>query len=131
MGFMQRSLLAAAAVTVGLTGTLEAAEPKYGGVLNYVVGSRQPSFDGHQESTFGVIHPIAPFYSLLIKVNPENPGDPTDFVCDLCVGDVPAPTNDGKTYTFPLVTNAKFHDGESLDAHDVCLLYTSDAADED
>lgn len=123
MGFMQRSLLAAAAVTVGLTGTLEAAEPKYGGVLNYVVGSRQPSFDGHQESTFGVIHPIAPFYSLLIKVNPENPGDPTDFVCDLCVGDVPAPTNDGKTYTFPLVTNAKFHDGESLDAHDVVASF--------
>ena len=43
-------------------------------LLNYVVGgTRQPSFDGHQESTFGVIHPMAPFYSLLIKVNPANP----------------------------------------------------------
>ena len=70
MGLMQRSLLAAAAATIGLTGSVIAAEPKSGGVLNYVVGSRQPSFDGHQESTFGVIHPIAPFYSLLIKVNP-------------------------------------------------------------
>ncbi len=123
MGLMQRSLLAAAAVTVTLTGTVQAEEPKYGGILNYVVGSRQPSFDGHQESTFGVIHPIAPFYSLLIKVNPENPGDPTDFVCDLCIGDVPEPTNDGKTYTFPIVQNAKFHDGEPLDAHDVVASF--------
>lgn len=123
MGLMQRSLLAAAAVTIGFTGSVIAAEPKHGGILNYVVGSRQPSFDGHQESTFGVIHPIAPFYSLLIKVNPKNPGDPTDFVCDLCVGDVPAPTNDGKTYTFPLVKNAKFHDGEPLDAHDVVASF--------
>ena len=36
---------------------------------------------------------------------------------------MPAPTNDGKTYTFPLVTNAKFHDGESLDAHDVVASF--------
>lgn len=119
MGLLQRSLLAAAAVTVGFTGTVQAEEPKYGGTLNYVVGSRQPSFDGHQESTFGVIHPIAPFYSLLIKVNPENPGDPTDFVCDLCVGDVPEPTDGGKTYTFKIHQGVKFHDGSPLNANDV------------
>jgi peptide/nickel transport system substrate-binding protein len=119
MGLMQRSLLAAAAVTVGLSGPVQAETPKYGGILNYVVGGNAPSFDGHQESTFAVIHPIAPFYSLLIKVNPANPSDPSDFVCDLCVGAVPTPTNGGKTFTFPIVKNAKFHDGEKLDAHDV------------
>lgn len=119
MGLMRRSMIAAAALTVGFAGGAIAETPKYGGILNYVVGSNPPSFDAHQESTFGVIHPIAPFYSLLVKVNPQNPRDPTDFVCDLCVGDVPEPTNGGKTYTFPIVQNAKFHDGEPLDAHDV------------
>ncbi len=123
MGLMQRSLLAAAAVTVGLASVVQAEEPKHGGILKFVVPADPPSYDGHQELTFALIHPIAPFYSLLIKVNPENPADPTDFVCDLCVGDVPEPTDDGKTYTFPIVKNAKFHDGEALDAHDVVASF--------
>ena len=66
------------------------ASPKSGGILNFVVGSKIPSYDGHQETTFGMIHPIRPFYSLLIRVNPDNPADPADFKCDLCEGDVPA-----------------------------------------
>lgn len=123
MGVLRRSMIAVATAVVTLTGVAQAETPKYGGILNYVVGSRQPSFDGHQESTFGVIHPIGPFYSLLIKVNPENPSDPTDFVCDLCIGDVPEPTNDGKTYTFKLHQNVKFHDGAPLDAHDVVASF--------
>ena len=61
-----------------------AVAQKSGGTLNFVVGSKIPSYDGHIESTFGMIHPIAPFYSLLIRVNPANPSDPTDFECDLC-----------------------------------------------
>lgn len=119
MGIMRRLLIAGAAATVGLAGAAQAETPKYGGTLNFVVGGNAPSFDGHQESTFAVIHPMAPFYSLLIKVNPENPSDPTAFVCDVCVGDVPKATDGGTTYTFPIVKNAKFHDGEALDAHDV------------
>src|SRR3546814_18433272 len=74
-------------------------KPQYGGILKYVVPAEPPSFDGHRETTFALIHPIAPFYSLLIRVNPANPSDPTDFVCDLCVGEVPKPTNGGKTST--------------------------------
>ena len=66
--------------------TAKAAAPEYGGTLNIVVGSKIPSYDGHIESTFGMIHPIRPFYSLLIRENPDNPASPTDFVCDLCVG---------------------------------------------
>ena len=56
-----------------------AVAQKSGGTLNIVVGSKIPSYDGHIESTFGMIHPIAPFYSLLVRVNPANPSDPTDF----------------------------------------------------
>ena len=60
-----------------------------------------PSFDGHRESTYATVHSVAPFYSVLIRVNPENPADTTDLVCDLCT-EMPQPTDDGKTYTFKI-----------------------------
>ncbi|MEE9586486.1 MAG: ABC transporter substrate-binding protein [Hyphomicrobiaceae bacterium] len=96
---------------------------KSGGVLNYVVGSKIPSYDGHVETTFGMIHPIRPFYSLLIRVNPDNPASPTDFVCDLCEGDVPKGEDGGKTYTFKIRKGVKFHDGTPLTAHDIVATY--------
>ena len=68
----------ALALALGMA-ALPALAQKKGGELNYVVGSKIPSYDGHAESTFGMIHPIRPFYSLLIRVNPDNPGDPTDI----------------------------------------------------
>ena len=61
-------------------GSIAEAAPKRGGVLNYVVGSKIPSYDGHKETTFGMIHPMRPFYSTLIRVNPDNPSSPTDSV---------------------------------------------------
>lgn len=103
--------------------TAPAMAQKKGGILNFVVGSKIPSYDGHAESTFGMIHPIRPFYSLLMRVNPENPGDPTDFVCDICEGDIPKPTNDGKTYTWKIRKGVEFHDGTPLTAHDVVATY--------
>lgn len=42
------------------------------GILSFVVASEPPSYDGQRETTFGTIHPIASFYSTLIRVNPEN-----------------------------------------------------------
>ena len=41
---------------------------KRGGTLNYIFGSKIPSYDLHRETTFGVIHPFSPYYSLLIRV---------------------------------------------------------------
>lgn len=112
---------AAAALTFSAVGG--ALAQKRGGELNFVVGSKIPSYDGHVETTFGMIHPMRPFYSLLIRVNPDNPASPTDFVCDLCEGDVPTPTDDGKTYTFKIQTGVKFHDGTPLTAHDVAATF--------
>ena len=114
----------AAAVGLGLAAGAGAAKadghsPKSGGVLNFVVGSKIPSYDGHQETTFGMIHPIRPFYSTLIRVNPSNPQDPTDFECDVCVGDVPAPTEGGTKYTFKLRKDVTFHDGTPMTSADV------------
>ena len=92
---------------------------KKGGELVFVTAGRIPSFDGHQEATFSMMHPIAPFYSLLIRVNPENPDSPTDFTCDLCVGDVPQGENGDTQYTFKIQEGVKFHDGTPLTAADI------------
>ena len=71
--------------------------PKRGGILNYVIpADAPPSFDAHRETTYATIHSAAPFYSLLIRVNPQNPGSTTDFVCDLCT-EMPTPTDDGQS----------------------------------
>ena len=43
-----------------------------------------------------MIHPVAPFYSLLVRVNPESPAS-NEFVCDLCT-EMPKPTDEGKTW---------------------------------
>jgi len=77
-----------------------------------------PSFDGHRETTFAMVHVSAPFYSVLIRINPENPSSTTDFVCDLCT-EIPKPTDDGKTYTFKIRQGVKFHNGDPLTAEDV------------
>jgi peptide/nickel transport system substrate-binding protein len=123
MGLMLRLGVGAAALAAGFAGAAKAETPRHGGILNYVVAGAPPSYDGHQESTFSVIHPIAPFYSTLIKVNPANPGGADDYVCDLCVGDVPKPTEGGTKFTFPIHKNVKFHDGEPLTAHDLVATY--------
>ena len=114
-------LAAAAAVTIAYAGPSVAAGPTKGGILKYVVPAEPPSFDGHRETTFALIHPIAPFYSLLIRVDPTVPYN-GKFVCDLCTA-MPKATDGGKTYTFKLRDGVKFSDGSTLTAKDVVATY--------
>ncbi len=113
--------LAAPLVIAALLALPASAEetPKRGGTLTYMIpADAPPSFDGHKESTYATVHAFAPFYSLLIRINPANPASTTDIVCDLCTG-MPTPTDGGKTYTFKLRDDVKFHDGSKLTAADV------------
>src|SRR6266513_520480 len=106
---------------LALTWPANAAEgpPKRGGTLTYLIpADSPPSFDGHREGTFAMVHATAPFYSTLIRINPVNPSSTTDFVCDLCTG-MPEPGDGGKTYVFELRNDVKFHDGTPLTAADV------------
>jgi peptide/nickel transport system substrate-binding protein len=97
--------------------------PKRGGTLTYLIpADAPPSFDGHREATFATVHATAPFYSVLIRINPENPSSTSDFVCDLCT-EMPRPTDDGKTYTFKIRDGVKFHDGSPLTAADVAASW--------
>src|SRR5262249_40998941 len=47
-------------------------KPRHGGELVYSVLAEPPSFDAHQEATFAVPHSTAPFYSLLIRFDPND-----------------------------------------------------------
>src|SRR6478752_5405383 len=100
-------------------------EPKRGGTLNYMIpADAPPSMDGHRETTYATIHTAAPFYSVLVRVNPENPSSTTDFVCDLCTS-MPQPTDGGKSYTFKIRDGVKFHDGSPLTAADVAASWNA------
>ena len=97
--------------------------PKYGGILTFMIpADAPPSFDAHREGTFATVHSAAPFYSVLIRVDPNNPSSTTDFVCDLCAA-VPQPTDNGRTYTFKIRDGVKFHDGAPLTAADVAASW--------
>ncbi len=98
-------------------------EAKYGGTLTYMIpADAPPSFDGQREQTYALIHTAAPFYSVLIRVNPYNPGSTTDIVCDLCTN-MPDPIDGGKTYTFKIRDDVKFHNGDKLTAADVAASF--------
>ena len=48
--------------------------PKRGGTLTYLIpADAPPSFDGHREATYATVHATAPFYSVLIRINPREP----------------------------------------------------------
>jgi peptide/nickel transport system substrate-binding protein len=122
--FATRLTLAAAFAASVATGPALAADtpknetPKRGGTLTYMISAdAPPSFDGHREQTFATVQATAPFYSVLIRVNPEKPGS-NEFVCDLCT-EIPEPTDGGKTYTFKIRDGIKFHDETKLTAADV------------
>src|SRR4029079_13239435 len=74
-----RLILAAAALSLGVAGATTggsalAQTPKRGGILTYMIpADSPPSFDGHRETTFATVHAAAPFYSVLIRVPPDNP----------------------------------------------------------
>src|SRR5436305_10724933 len=97
---MEFALRAAAAglIALALAAPASAEEtPKRGGILTYMIpADAPPSFDAHREETYATIHSAAPFYSVLIRANPYDPGKTDDLVCDLCTA-MPQPTNGGKT----------------------------------
>ena len=98
----------------------QAQQPRSGGELVFPVPSEPPSYDGHREETFGLIHPIAPFYNTLLRVDPNDK-----------TGTKPAPSlaekwtvsPDSTIYTFTLRKGVKFHDGSEMTSADVKASY--------
>ena len=123
MNLVMRAAIAGTAFALISAGAEAAETPKRGGTLTYMIPSdAPPSLDGHRETTYATIHSAAPFYSVLIRINPDNPSSTTDFVCDLCT-EMPKPTDDGRTYTFKIRDGVRFHDGSPLTAYDVAKTW--------
>src|SRR5437879_8466053 len=126
---MRQQILSRRALIVLLVGILSALAPlpaavaqtpRYGGELVFVVGSEMPSYDGHREETFGLMHPAGPHYNTLLRV------DPADSTGTRIIGDLAESwtvSKDGLTYTFKIRRGVKFHDGSPLTSRDVKASY--------
>jgi peptide/nickel transport system substrate-binding protein len=123
---MVKSLISAAMLGAAMAAAapaMSAETPKDGGMFTFMIpADGPPTLDGHRENTYATLHAVAPFYSVLIRINPETPSSTTDFVCDLCT-EMPKPTDDGKTYIFKIRPGVKFHDGTPLTAADVATSW--------
>jgi peptide/nickel transport system substrate-binding protein len=87
-------------------------------MLLAVIGADPPSLDPHQESTFANIQLVAPLYSTLVQIDPQN--------YPKIVGDAAREwriSPDGLTYTFKLHPAIKFHDGSLMTSADVKATY--------
>src|SRR5437016_4164578 len=94
--------------------------PRRGGELIFVVPAEPPSYDAHREETFAVVHPAAPHYNTLLRV------DPTDRTGTRIVGDLAESWTvaaDGRAYAVRIRRGVHFHDGSELTARDVTASY--------
>jgi peptide/nickel transport system substrate-binding protein len=94
--------------------------PRAGGELTFLVPSEPPSYDAHREETFALMHPAAPHYNTLLRI------DPFDRTGTRVVGDLAeswAVSPDKRTYVLKLRRGVKFHDGSELTSRDVRATY--------
>src|SRR2546426_4500886 len=95
-------------------------KPRSGGELIFLVPSEPPSYDGHKEGTFGVVHPLAPHYNTLLRIDPTDRTG-TRPVPDLAESWTISP--DGLVYTLRLRQGVRFHDGSPMTSRDVKASY--------
>jgi peptide/nickel transport system substrate-binding protein len=99
---------------------IAAPVPRVGGELTFLVPAEPPSYDAHREETFALIHPAAPHYNTLLRI------DPTDRSGTRVVGDLAeswAVSADKRTYILKLRRGVKFHDGSEMTSQDVRASY--------
>src|SRR5882724_3066531 len=113
------ALVLIASATLALAAPDVAAQtPKRGGILNFAVVANPPSYDCHAETTFSMVHPVTPHYSLLLKIDAANYPNVAGDLAESW-----SATSDGLAYTIKLHRNVKFHDGSPLTSADVKATY--------
>jgi peptide/nickel transport system substrate-binding protein len=120
-GMIGRTLAAVTACVATLVlgaGVAAAQTPVRGGTLNFGVVAEPSNYDCHGSTTFALIHPIAPHYSLLVKFDgKEYPKVVPDLAESWTV------SANGMIYTFKIRTGVKFHDGSPLTSQDIKASY--------
>ena len=117
---MIRSRALVMMLTVALVATLGAGlavaqeKPRSGGVLNWFDYGDPGRLDVHAESPLVVQQATAGVYSSLLHYDPD---DPRKIVGDLAEKWTTSP--DGRTWTFHLRKNVRWHDGQPFTAVDV------------
>jgi peptide/nickel transport system substrate-binding protein len=116
---MKRLTTGIAAAFLLSAGTVAVADtPQKGGELIYGISAEAPTFDCGGSDTFAVLHTVAPFYSLLLKVDLANyPNVTGDLAKSWTISD------DGLTYTFEIHEGVTFHDGSPLTSEDIKATY--------
>jgi peptide/nickel transport system substrate-binding protein len=94
--------------------------PRAGGTLTFVVPGEPPSYDAHREETFALIHPAAPHYNTLLRIDAADPTG-TRVVGDLATSWTVS--SDRRTYVLKLRRGVKFHDGSEMTSRDVRATY--------
>lgn len=102
-----------AALMLGAVPSL-AQEPKRGGTLVYAVLGDPPTIDCHAATSFASMHYLSPHYSLLIKIDPNDPSKVAPDVAQSWTL-----SDDKLTTTFKLRPGVTFHDGTPLTSADV------------
>jgi len=110
-------VLLAALVAFGLVAGASAQEPRYGGTITVAVTDDPPNLDPHITNAASARNILHNIFATIVEMNEEF---------------VPAPglaesweiSDDGLTYTFHLVENARFHDGTPVDAE--AIVYNFD-----
>ena len=115
---LTRALALSVAAVLSLPGLVQAQ--RSGGELVFPVPSEPPSYDGHREETFGLIHPIAPFYNTLLRVDPNDKGGTKPYPS---IAESWKESDGGKTFTLKIRSGVKFHDGSTLTSKDVKATY--------
>ena len=104
-GTLRTLLLAGLAASVlGIKAPAQSVAPTRGGILNFAVVAEPPNYDCHANTTFGVLHPVGPHYSTLLKYT----GDRQSMRVEPDVAWSWSASPDGLTYTFKLRQNVRF-----------------------
>jgi peptide/nickel transport system substrate-binding protein len=120
-GMIGRMLAVVTVCTAALVltaGVAVAQAPMRGGILNFGVVAEPTNYDCHASTTFALIQPIAPHYSLLVKFDGK---DYPKVVPDLA--ESWTVSANGMTYTFKIRTGVTFHDGSPLTSQDIKASY--------
>src|SRR5438874_12987042 len=99
MRIVRPTALLCTALALAMTVAMPASaqdKPRSGGELIFVVPAEPPTYDGHREGTFALVHPLAPHYNTLLRVDPS---DRTGTKVAPDLGESWTVSPDGRTYT--------------------------------
>lgn len=96
--------------------------PTRGGTLRMHISAEPPNFDMHANSTYAVNNAISPVHNMLVQFDPAKEFDPPESILpDLAESwEI---LDEGLSYTFKLVQNAKFHNGQAFTSADVAATF--------